>query len=272
MKAIWSGSLSFGLLDIPVHIYSAISEHKFGFRMLCGTCHHPLKNIRWCEHCKKAVSWDKTVKGFEQTDGSFAVMTKEAIDRLKPEKTNVIAIKEFIDESELEILYVESHYYMMPAKKENKAFYLFAQALKKSNKVAIGQMVMREKEYLVALSFYNNMLLLNTLHYEYEIRAAEVKITKTMAPTTEELDLALLLINKLTKKKFDLGKYKDNFVEKLKKALKSAKKTKPGAKKEAVPKTKKKETEKEKSLTASLKASLRESALSRPSSKGQARA
>jgi DNA end-binding protein Ku len=257
MKAIWSGSLSFGLLDIPIHIYSAIAEHKFGFRILCSTCHHPLKNVRWCEKCKKAVAWEKTVKGFEQSDGSFSVMTKEAIDKLKPEKTNVIAIKEFVDASELELLYVENHYYMVPTKKENKAFYLFAQALKKSNKVAIGQMVMREKEYLVALSFYKNMLLLNTLHYEYEIRAAEVKITKAMAPTKEELDLALLLINKLTKKKFDLSKYKDDFVEKLKKALKSAKKTKKMIPEKTAPKTKKREPEKDHSLTASLKASLR---------------
>lgn len=258
MKAIWSGSISFGLLDIPIYLYSAISEHKFGFRILCNTCHTPLKNIRWCERCKKAVAWDETVKGFEQTKNSFRIMTKEDIDRLKPEKTNLIAIKEFIDRSYLEMLYIDSHYYMLPAKEHNKAFYLFAQALKKSNKVAIGQFVMREKEYVVALSFYKNILLLNTLHYEYEIRAAEIKITKKMEPTKEELDLALLLINKLTHKTFDLSKYKDTFVEKLKKALKSAQKGKVATKE--TKKVTKKKTTQEKSLAASLKESIRERA------------
>src|SRR5438477_10087542 len=226
MKAIWSGSLTFGLLNIPVHVYSAITEHKFGFRILCSACHTPLKNIRWCEHCKKAVAWDDTVKGFKRDKDSFFVMTKEAIDKLKPEKIDAINITEFVPKDEIDTLYIENHYYVAPTKTTDKAFYLFAQALEKSNKVAIARFIMREKEYVVAISFYKNMLLLNTLHYEYEIRDITLHASKKIKATKEELDLALLLINKLTHKKFDLGKYKDTFVEKLKKSLKSTKKSK----------------------------------------------
>ncbi len=252
MKAIWSGSLTFGLLNIPVHVYSAITEHKFGFRILCNTCHTPLKNVRWCEHCKKAVAWDNTVKGFKRDKNSFFVMTNEAINKLKPAKIDAITITEFVHKDEIDMLYIENHYYVAPTKETDKAFYLFAQALEKSNKVAIARFIMREKEYVVAISFYKNILLLNTLHYEYEIRDI-IAHNKKIKATKEELDLALLLINKLTHKKFDLSKYRDTFVEKLKKALKSSKTTKQ-------PKTKKSTKEKvskEKSLAASLKESLR---------------
>jgi DNA end-binding protein Ku len=256
MKAIWSGSLSFGLLNIPVHVYSAVTEHKFGFKLLCGTCHKQLKNVRWCEHCKKEIAWDNTVKGFEKSKGSFVVLTHELISKLKPEKIDTIDIKEFVDQSEIEILYIKNHYYMLPSKEQDKAFYLFAAALQKSNKVAIAQFVMREKEYIVAISFYKNILLLNTLHYEYEIRTAAIHKTKTTQPTKEELSLALLLINKGTHKKFDLSIYKDTFVEKLKKALKNAKKTKKVAEKR--PKKEKVEKKKKSSLAQSLKESLKE--------------
>ncbi|HEX4069103.1 MAG TPA: Ku protein [Candidatus Babeliales bacterium] len=254
MKAIWSGSLSFGLLNIPVHIYSAISEHKFGFKLLCGTCHNPLHNLRWCDHCKKEVAWDDTVKGFKKGE-SYVVMTKETIAQLKPEKMDTIDIKEFVPQSEIETLYIDNHYYILPKNEKDKAFYLFAQALEKSKKVAIGQFVMRDKEYVVAISFYNNMLLLNTLHYEYEIRGVELSQAKIMKATQEELALALLLINKLSHKTFKLGKYKDTFVEKLKKAIASAKKTKKVPAKKTKKVTKEK-MEKKKSLVSSLKESL----------------
>ncbi len=255
MKAIWSGSISFGLLNIPVYLYSAISEHKFGFKILCGTCHTPLKNVRWCEHCKKEVAWDDTVKGFKKDDGKFIVMTQEAIKKLKPEKMDILEIKEFVPQSEVEMLYISGHYYMAPKNEKDKAFYLFAQALEKAKKVAIGTFVMRDKEYVVAINFYKNILLLNTLHYQYEIRHFELKEMKKVKVTKEELDLALLLINKLTHKTFKLDAYKDQFVEKLKKAVKTAKttkKTKAAKGKKVV----KKKVEKKKTLVSSLKESL----------------
>ena len=220
--------------------------------MLCGKCHTPLKNLRWCEHCKKEIAWENIVKGFKKKDGSFFIMTQEALETLKPEKMDSITIKEFVETAEIEMLFINNHYYMLPHKEKDKAFYLFAQALKKSKKVAIGQFVMHEKEHVAAISFYKNMLLLNTLHYSYEIRTVELTEIETIKITKEDLSLALLLINKLTHKKLVLAKYKDTFVEKLKKALNSPKKaTKIVGKKEAL-KTK----TKRKSLATSLKESL----------------
>ena len=256
MKAIWSGSISFGLLNIPVHLYSAIQEHSFGFKLLCGTCHRPLKNVRWCEHCKKSVAWEDTVKGFKKESDEYFIMTKEAIHKLKPEKMDTIDIKEFVPQSEIEVLYISNHYYMAPTNKKDKAFYLFAQALKASKKVAIGQFAMREKEYVVAISFYKDMLLLNTLHYQYEIRAIELPDIQKEKITKEELSLALLLINKLSHKTFKLDKYKDHFIERLKKALKTAKKVKKLPAKKATKEIKSKKTKEKSSLVSSLKESL----------------
>src|SRR5438128_483599 len=86
----------------------------FSYCIFFGACHTPLKNIRWCEHCKKAVAWDDTVKGFKKDKSSFFVMTHEAINKLKPEKIDNITITEFVDKDEIEILYIENHYYLMP--------------------------------------------------------------------------------------------------------------------------------------------------------------
>lgn len=251
MKAIWKGSISFGLVNIPVMMHSAISEHKFGFRMLCARCHRPLTYYRWCTHCNKEVTWENVVKGLPQKDHSFVVLTKEIIQELKPKTIDVISIKEFVDEKEISNLYIENNYYLSPAKENNKAFFLLAEALKKAQKIAIGQFVMHEKEHLVAVSSYENVLLLTTLHYDYEIRSLETLKIKKVKTTAEELSLALQLIKKLTHKKFNLSKYKDTFVESLKKAIQAAKRGKK------VKVVRPKKIVAKKTLRDSLRASLR---------------
>lgn len=253
MKAIWSGSISFGLVNIPIMLHSAITEHRFGFRMLCSKCHTPLTYIRWCPHCRKEVIWEKIVKGFKKNNGDFATLTQEDIEELKPKGASLITIKEFVDQSEISTLYIKDHYYISPGKGQSKAFFLFLEALKKSHKVAIGQFVMHEKEYLIAINTHENMLLLTTLHYQHEIRNVESLYTTKAKPSREDLTLALQLINKLTRKKFDVTKYKDTFIESLKKAIKTAKK---GKKIKAT----QKKTHKKESLRASLQASLQEEA------------
>lgn len=252
MKAVWSGTISFGLVNIPVQLFSAIQEHTFGFRLLHKKCHTPLTYHRYCPHCKKDVTWDETVKGLEQDDGTYLILTKEEIENLKPKKSDTIEIKEFVDHTQIHMLYINSHYYMAPIKKAEKAFFLFCEALKQSGKVAVGQFVMREKEYVVAINPYENILLLNTLNYDYEIRDIKDIALPAKTPKIEkkELKLAEQLIKQLTHKTFDLSKYKNTFAQSLKKAIKDLKK---GKKPKAKPKTKHK---KEKSLADALRASL----------------
>ena len=259
MKSIWKGTISFGLVTIPVRLYSAVQEHTFGFTLLHNKCHTPISYKRWCDHCKKEVAWPDVVKGLKQENGTYAILTQEKLKALKPKTTDAISIVEFVNSAQIEPIYLENHYYMGPEKAGEKSFYLFKKALEQSGTVAIGTFVMREKQYVCVINPYDTTMLLTTLNYAYEIRPlAEVpnlkEAPKKLEP--EQLRLAQDLINALTKKKFDLSQFKDTFVQELKAALKSSKKEKIKTKKEKnMPLLKKKKDES--SLMSALRASLK---------------
>lgn len=260
MKSIWKGSISFGLVTIPVRLYSAVQEHAIGFTLLHNKCHTPIFYKRWCEHCKKEVAWPDVVKGLKQESGSYAILTQEKLKALKPKTTDTISVIEFVSADQIEPIYLEHHYYLAPEKKGEKSFFLFQAALEKSGKVAIGMFVMREKQYLCVINPYENTMLLTTLNYAYEIRSlAEVPNLKEQPQKLQatELKLAQDLIQALSKKKFNLEQFKDTFAQQLKAALKSTKKEKISKKKkEKTPAPIKKQKE-ESSLMTALRASLK---------------
>lgn len=254
MKALWTGTISFGLVEIPIKLASAIQSTAFGFRLLHEKCHSPLEYERWCPHCKKEVTWENTVKGFEREDGSYQVFTKEQLDALKPEKTDRIDIISFVPHELVDDIYQENHYYALPDKKDNKSYFLFHRALEQSGLIAIGQFVMREKEYLCTIEAYQKGLLLNTLNYAYEVRSLADAYELKTAPklSKDEISLAAKLIAQMAKKTFDIAKYKDSFVEQLKKELKTKKKKVGKKTPTRMPKTKEK-----KNLVSILRNSLR---------------
>lgn len=229
MKSIWSGTISFGLVQIPVKLFSAIESHSFGFNVLHAKCNTQLAYERWCPRCQQKVTWQDTVKGLPASDGTYYVFTQETLAQLKPTKTESIDIIYFVDRLEIPDIYFDSHYYIAPEKKTAKSFFLFLEALDQAGLVAIGRFVMRDKEYMCALEPYEKGMLLTTLNYEYEIRSMADIPFKVKAPalTKSEVTLAKQLIAKMTKKKFDISKYKDTFIEKLKKSLKTKKPTRP---------------------------------------------
>lgn len=256
MKAIWTGAISFGLVNIPVRLYSAVQEHAIKFTLLCKKCNSPIAYERWCRNCNKEVAWHDIVKGLKLADGSYFVLTQEKIHELKPIKSETIDIKEFVESSEIKVIYLEHHYYLAPSKEGEKGFFLFKQALQEMNRVAIGTFVMRDKEYVCALTPYDKTILLTTLNYGFEIRSIDeiAELQKPMPKLDkEELQLAEQLIDQLTHKKFDLNKYKDTFAIELSKAIKKGKKSKVSLEAEKPSKPRKK---KEGNLIASLKASL----------------
>src|SRR5437899_660382 len=116
MKAIWTGTISFGLVEIPIKITSAIQSHVFGFHMLHAKCHTRLEYQRWCPHCKQEVSWEDTVKGYEQENGSYRIFTKEELEQFKPEKTDRIDMIAFVRRELVEDIFQENHYYVLPNK------------------------------------------------------------------------------------------------------------------------------------------------------------
>jgi DNA end-binding protein Ku len=256
VKSIWKGNISFGLVTIPVRLYSAVQEHVLGFKLLHEKCHTPIAYKRWCDHCKKEVGWTDVVKGLKQEDGSYVILTQEKIKELKPEKTDQLAIIEFVNADQIEPIYLEHHFYLGPEKQSQNAFYLFKKALEQSGKAAIGKFVMRDKEYVCVINPYEQTLLLTTLNYAYEIRSlAEVPNLKAIKSlSASELKLAKQLIDQLTVKTFKLEQFKDTFAQQLKAAIKKDKKQKvKKVKEKALSKVKK---EKGSSLSHALRASL----------------
>ncbi len=228
MKSIWNGTLSFGLVAIPISLYSVAQEHILGFKMLCARCNHPIKMKRWCDHCNKEVMWDQVVKGLELKKGEYFVLTQDVLKSLKPTKSTTIALDSFIDSSLVDPVYFNTHYYAAPAKKE-KPYTLFQYALAASGKVAIGTFVMRDRQQTCMIQNYREGLLMTTLYYDYEVRPVENLAAfqgKQPAVSANELKLAKQLIAQLTQEKFDITHYKDSFAQELKKIIQQKKKAK----------------------------------------------
>ena len=222
MKSIWSGSLSFGMVNIPIKLYSIVEPAAApGFKLLHVEDQSPIEYRKFCKKQDVEVPWSEIVKGLEVEPGSFFLFTKEELSRLRPEKSEAVEIVEFVPPDQIDRPYLDAHYYVGPEKKKEKAFFIFCHALKASNKNAIGRFVMREKEYTCAIAPYEEGLLLSTLNYSYELRS--IKGVENIADRVEikeqELDLAVQLIHKLSVAHFNISKYKDEFAEHLKAAI-----------------------------------------------------
>ena len=221
VRALWKGTIHFGLVSIPIELYSAVQPHVLGFKLLHNVCHTPITNKRWCTHCNREIAWEETVKGLKLPNGDYFVLTLDALKKLKPEKTDSVDIIEFVDTPIIPPLYYEQHYYALAQNVHDKAYALFVAALERFNKTAIGQFVLRDKEYVCAVQPFEKALLLSTLNYAYEIKPLPREKEKA-APkiTQEELKLAELLMSKLYKKEFDVSEFKDSFATKLAQAIK----------------------------------------------------
>ncbi|OJW46628.1 MAG: Ku protein [Alphaproteobacteria bacterium 41-28] len=220
--AIWKGSINFGLVSIPVQLYSAVQPHVIGFKMLHSACNTPIANKRWCPHCNKEITWEEIVKGLKLPDGTYFVITKENLQKLRPEKTDTIEVVEFVDTRTVPPVYYDQHYFVIPQKSTNKAFFLLAAALKEREQSAVAQFVLRDKDYICLLQPYESGLLMTTLHYDYEIKHLDLfdKLKVPAKLDKQELKLAELLMSKLHKKKFDISHFKDTFAVRLAKAIK----------------------------------------------------
>jgi len=254
MKSIWKGSLSFGLVSIPVQLFTARESQALSFHVFHAKCLTRLEYHHWCPKCKKNIAWDAIVKGIKKPNGSYLFLTPEVIKELRPKKTEEIKIVEFVDVNQIPFIYFERHYYVAPYKKESSAFALFIKALATLNKVAIGRFVMRDKEYTCAIQAYDNYLVLTTLYYTYEIRGLEnLAYNKKAKTNPTELKLAQEIVQKLSVKKFDITEFKDTFAQEIKKMLsKKTSKAKAVTKKVAP-----KRTVKKPSLVESLRESVR---------------
>jgi DNA end-binding protein Ku len=209
---VWSGVIGFGMVSIPVKLYSATSSKRIAFHQLHNKCMTRIKEVRWCPSCDEEVAWDDIVKGYELAKDEYVAITQEDFDQLPMPSKDIIDISSFTEAEAVDPLYFEKNYYLLPDKKGEKAFNLFLKALETKSLLAIGKIAIRSRERLCAIRAVESTMVLCTLLYEDEIRvdieqkAADIKIAKP------ELDMALTLIDVMTQP-FDPAAYKDDYRE-----------------------------------------------------------
>jgi DNA end-binding protein Ku len=252
MKTIWQGTISFGLVSIPIKIFPAINHKSANFKLVHKKDNGKIRYKRFCEEDGQEVPWEDISKVLEISKGKYYTLSREELDKIKPEKTQSIEIREFVNLSHIDPIFFDAHYYLSPSKEKNKAFFLLKQVLQQTGKAAVGRFVMREKEYTAVISSYKSGLLLTTLNYQYEIRDINdiEELKQVPAINKEERELAEKLIQQLTREHLDMDKYKDTFGEQLKELIKKKEKGEPIAGKKIAGK-------KEENLIIALKKSLK---------------
>ena len=217
MRAIWTGSIGFGLVNIPVKIYSAIEQSELDLDMLDKKDHSNIKFKRVNENTGKEVTWENIVKGYKMED-QYVILEDEDFVNASPEKTKTIEISEFVSEDEIDGIYFETPYYLSPEKSGVRPYALLRDALAKTGKCGIGTYVLRTRENIALLKPMGDILVLNKLRFSQEIRdTKEIEPPKTTIKPAE-LKMAIELIDQLTTE-FDISKYKDEYTAKLLKLI-----------------------------------------------------
>ena len=233
MRSIWTGSISFGLINIPVKIFPAVQESSLDLDMLDSKDHSNIKFKRVNENTGKEVAYENIVKGYKM-DGGYVVLEDEDFEAADAVKTKMIEIINFVDEQEIDSLYYEQPYYLEPEESAMTAYALLRDALQLSGKVGVTTFVLRNKEGLAILKPYKNVIVLNRIRFAQEIREpSELKLPPVSKNKTKEMDMANKLVAQLTEK-FNIEKYKDTYTAKLLKIIKEKSK----GKKITVPKMK----------------------------------
>lgn len=219
MRSIWNGSISFGLVSIPIKMYSASEDRKLDLDMLDVHDNARIRYKRVNEETGKEVEWKDIVKGFKQDD-SYVILEKEDFEMANMKKSKTIDIEEFIEESEVSDLLYKSPYFLEPQKEGSKSYNLLRDALKKTKKLGVATFVMRQKEHLSLIGIYKDALVLHVIRFADEIRDPKDLKLPTTKVSKKEVDMALSLIANYTSK-FDLEKYKDVYNKQLMKIIKN---------------------------------------------------
>lgn len=215
MRAIWTGALSFGLVNIPVKLYTATNGQGISFNYLHGKDLAPVRYAKVCRIEGKEIPFKEIVKGYEYNEGEYVVIEEEEIEKANPRRAKTIDIQTFAKESEINPIYYEKPYYLEPAKGAEKAYALMVKALTESKKVAICRFVIRTREHLAAIKGRSKVLVMDQLRFFEEVRPTNgLTLPSTELVSSRELEMALRLIDQLSES-FDPKKYKDTYSEEL---------------------------------------------------------
>jgi DNA end-binding protein Ku len=211
-RAIWKGSISFGLVNIPVGLYTAETRDEIHFKMLDKKTMSPIHYKRVSEESGKEVAWEEHVRGYEFEKGKYVVLSDEDLKRAAPEATQTIDISDFVDLDEISPLYFDKPYYLGPDKKGAKSYALLRETLRRTGKVGIAKVVIRTRQYLAAVVARGDVLTLELLRYAHELRdPSELDIPKGKEGVSErELEMAERLVEGMVEA-WDPEKYKDDY-------------------------------------------------------------
>lgn len=217
-RAIWTGSISFGLLNVPVKLYSAVSKKNVSFRELRDTDSSRIRHKRVAEADGEEVAYENIVKGYEVAPESYVIITKADFEEIDPKKTRAIEIQDFVDLDQIDPIYFDHPYYLGPDKGAERAYALLTKAMKDQGKVAVARFVLRNKENLAAIRAMDGVLTMATMRFADEVVSPD-EITDVIPdgveePRKAEVDMAKQLIDQLSND-FDPAAYKDEYREEL---------------------------------------------------------
>jgi DNA end-binding protein Ku len=271
-RSIWKGSISFGLVNIPVKLHSTTDSSKdFSFNQLDDKGHR-IQYKKWCSVEDKEIPGSEIKKGYQISKDNYVVVEKEDLEKIKIKTTQSIDIKEFIDSKDFDPILIEKSYYVAPEKSKkngiiDKAYTLFAKVISETNKIAIGKVVLKDREHLVALRAYQRGIVMHQLRYINEIKpvdeveemsgaAAASSSSSQPLIDNKELSLGKTLVENLTSKEFDISEYSDEYTKQLEQLINA----KASGKKTFHSSSAENEEDVSKNLLEALKASIQQKA------------
>lgn|SRR5690554_920153 len=208
MRSMWKGSLSFGLVNIPVKMYTATEHKDIRFNQLHSLCHTPIRYEKVCPSCERAVDSSEIVRGYQYETGRYVIFEDEELESFAEKSSRTIDILRFVELEEIDPIYYDKTYYLEPGETGGKAYALLQEALARSGKIAVAKMTIRSKSSLAVVRVYRSLLALETIFYPDEIRD-HTRLAPARVPVQErELQMALSLIESLTEP-FQLEHYQD---------------------------------------------------------------
>jgi len=218
-RALWKGSISFGLVNIPIELHTAVRDHRPKFRMLHAKDKSPVRFERVCIRDGHPVAWEDLVKGYEFQKGHFVVVTKEDFQAAAVEKTRTIDIVDFVKSDEIDDRFFETPYYLLPAKGGERAYALLREAIRQSGRVGVAKFILRDAQHLAAVEAIDNALVLTIMRFADElVETSAFEFPGDAGMRKPELDMAKSLVNSLAAE-WDPTKYTDQYRENLLKLI-----------------------------------------------------
>jgi len=221
MRSMWNGAITFGLISIPVRLYTSVEEKSLRFHQLHATDNGRIRYKRVCSACGEEVAYDEIVKGYEYEKDRFVVFSEEELDRLPADVIRAIDIVNFVPLSEIDPIYFQRSYYVAPEPTGLRAYRLLEQALAASGRVAVAKITLRDKEHLATMRIREGVFVLETMYWPDEIRLPEFEVLKkSVEIRTQELAMAGSLIELLADH-FDPTQFVDTYRERLEEAARA---------------------------------------------------